>query len=341
MAFNTFSKQREDLAIFEEEKGSYKQLDKETIANKEEEQDQVLMELEGKPKEDTTVSSTKPEEPKKQNDNLQQITKLAMAGYDNLHSDSNCTPSQYYRLSVVQATKLQEKIKHVAVCIKAKELPNVAEEMQALKDKNKLLLCQMHESEQLVMGLVTQNAKLSELLAVKGDLIQSLIKANDELLSSLHELFGQYQELLKETNDHCRLFIMLYTEVLPNPPTGNVGTTSNSTISEIISPPSSNGRQLEDTPDLFLTSSVKNSKQEHSCPSTPILKHLIPANLSYILPSPSSATQQSIPLTRRCHSSEELLGEAVTRRNLQQKKSSSMELLSSRETYTFYTLGEI
>jgi len=209
--------------------------------------------------------------------------------------------------------------------------------MQALKDKNKLLLCQMHESEQLVMELVTQNAKLSELLAMKGDLIQSLINANDELLSSLHELFGHYQELLKETNDHCRLFIMVYTEVLPNPPTGNDVV---ATINSSISPPSSNN-QLEDTPGLSLTSSVKNSEQEHSCPSTPIVKHHVPVNLSYILPTPSSATQQSMSLTRRCHSSEELLGKATTRRNSQQKKSSSMELLSSRETYTFYTLGEI
>jgi len=115
MASNTFSKQREDSAISEEEKDSYKQLDKETIANKEEEQDQASMELEGRPEEDTTVRSTKLEEPKKRNVNLQQITELAMAGYDNLHSDSNCTPLQYYRLSVAQATKLQEKIKHIVI----------------------------------------------------------------------------------------------------------------------------------------------------------------------------------------------------------------------------------
>jgi len=336
MVFNTFSKQREDSAIFEEEKDSYKQLDKETIANKEEAQDQVSMELEERSEEDTTVSSTKLEEPKTQNDNLQQITKLAMVGYDNLHSDSNYTPSNYYRLSATQATKLQEKIKHVAICIKAKELPKVAEEIQALKDKNELLLCQMHESEQLVMELVTWNAKLSELLAMKGDLIQSLINANDKLLSALHELFGQYQELLKETNDYCRLFIMFYTaEVLLNPPTGNVGgTTSNS------SPSSSNGL-LEGSPDLSLTFFIKNSEQEYICLSTPIVKHHVPVTLSYILPSPSSATQQSTLLTRRCHSSEELLAEAATKTNLQQKKSSSMELLSSRKTYTFYTLGEI
>jgi len=130
---------------------------------------------------------------------------------------------------------------------------------------------------------------------------------------------------------------MLYTEVLPNPSPGNVdGTTINSSIS----PPSRNG-QLKNSPGISLTSSVKNSEQEHSCPFAPIVKHHVPVNLSYILPSPSSATQQSMPLTRRCHSSEELLGEAATKRNLQQKKSSSMELLSSRETYTFYTLGEI
>jgi len=49
------NKEKTRSAISEEEKDSYKQLDKETIAIKEEAQDQVLMELEGRPEEDTTV----------------------------------------------------------------------------------------------------------------------------------------------------------------------------------------------------------------------------------------------------------------------------------------------